>query len=187
MVMAKVAVIYFSKAGSCHQLALQVAEGISQCEEASPVLIRIDPKDIVEGRYENEQVFEQLKQVDGIIFGSPTYMGSAAAQFKAFMDESSNSYVNREWDGKIAAGFTCGGSINGEQEQTLLGFFVLACQHGMVWAGLNTSKHFDSLGLNRLGSNIGLTAHFIQTGEADPNDLATARYLGHRVAQLCQK
>ncbi|CCN37099.1 putative Multimeric flavodoxin WrbA [Vibrio nigripulchritudo SO65] len=186
--MANIAIVYFSKCGATKALAEHIAGGIRSVPNAEPVLLEIQPKDIIEGRYTNDTIFEQLKTCDGIIFGSPTYMGGPAAQFKAFMDTSSDAYCEQDWKDKWAAGFTCGGSLNGEQEQTLFSFFVLACQHGMVWAGLNTSEHTSDKGLNRLGSNIGLTACNNHIDElVDENDAQTAQYLGLRVARLATK
>ncbi len=105
---------------------------------------------VIEGRYDNDDKLKVLDSCDAIIFGAPTYMGSPAAQFKSFMDASSDTYCKKAWRNKLAAGFTTGGSLNGEQQQTLLekSFFTLACQHGMIWAGLDISKHIDDLGLN---------------------------------------
>ncbi len=183
--MAKIAIVYFSKCGATKALAECVASGIRTVPNANPQLLEVSPKDIHEGRYQNETIFEELRNSDAILFGAPTYMGGPAAQFKAFMDTSSDAYVEREWRNKLATGFTCGGSFNGEQEQTLFSFFVLACQHGMIWAGLDESEHVSSNGLNRLGSNIGLTASNKDTEElVHPNDAKTAMYLGQRIAKL---
>ncbi len=100
------------------------------------------------------------------------------------MDASSDEYVQLNWRNKIAAGFTMGGSLNGEQQQTLLGFFTLACQHGMIWAGLDVSKHTDNNELNRTGSSIGLVASYDEKEQVHPNDLETAHYFGYRIANL---
>ncbi len=183
--MTKISIVYFSKCGATKALAEYIACGVRSAPNASPALLEIEPKDIHEGRYQNDTLFEELKNSDAIIFGAPTYMGGPAAQFKAFMDTSSDAYVEREWHNKLAAGFTCGGSLNGEQEQTLFSFFVLACQHGMIWAGLDESEHVSDRGLNRLGSNIGLTACNKDIEElVHSNDAKTAIYLGGRIAKL---
>ncbi|MEZ9658667.1 flavodoxin family protein, partial [Vibrio sp. 10N.261.52.F3] len=89
-------------------------------------------------------------------------------------------------------GITTGGSLNGEQQQTLLSFFTLACQHGMIWAGLDISKHIDDLGLNRTGSSIGLVASEDETADStnshiNSNDLQTAFYFGQRIASLVKR
>ncbi|WP_047048538.1 flavodoxin family protein [Vibrio mexicanus] len=179
----KIAIVYFSHGGNTKQIATKVAEGVEQCD-VQPTLFEIVGDDIQAGRYSKTEVFHELSEYDAILFGSPTYMGSAAAQFKAFMDASSDSYCKGIWRDKIAAGFTSGGSINGEQQQTLLSFFVLANQHGMLWAGLDTSVHVDELGLNRTGSSIGLVSSHDENGQLHPNDLETAHHFGKRIALL---
>lgn len=183
--MKAITIIYYSKNGATHSLAEAFAEGAKQLDCQSR-LYRVDPTCIIEGRFVDNELWPLLAQSDAIVFGAPTYMGCAPAQFKAFMDASSDAYVNQDWNGKLAAGFTCGGSLNGEQQQTLFSFFALACQHGMLWAGVDTSAHTDSRNLNRLGSSIGLVST-LTNGSADtvhPTDLDTAHYYGNRIARL---
>ena len=178
----KMAIVYFSHTGATRMLAERISAG-STAAGVTTTQIEILSSDIVEGRYIRQDIFNVLQQQDAIVFGSPTYMGSAAAQFKAFMDASSNDYVDLAWRNKLAAGFTVGGSLNGEQQQTLLSFFTLACQHAMLWAGLDTSQHNDQLKLNRTGSSIGLVASTLPDSSlVDDNDLATAYYFGQRLA-----
>ncbi|NAX19938.1 flavodoxin family protein [Vibrio sp. V39_P1S14PM300] len=179
----KAAVVYFSQHGMTGLLASHIAEGAASAG-CDVELCRIAPDTIVEGRYHNAALFDTLNQCDAIIFGSPTCMGSPSAQFKAFMDASCDCYSNKAWKDKLAGGFTTGGSINGEQQQTLLAFITLACQHGMLWAGLDTSQFTDSSGLNRTGSSLGLVASPDEQGNVHPNDLKTAFYYGQRLAAL---
>lgn len=185
--MSQIGIVFFSKCGATKAVAHALAEGV-EAHSQSVTMIEVLPSEIVEGRYINDQKLKRLGKCDAIVFGSPTYMGSPAAQFKAFMDASSEPYCAKVWRNKFAAGFTTGGSLNGEQQQTLLSFFTLACQHGMLWIGLDASKHTDDLGLNRTGSNIGLVSS-IDDGEesVNGNDLLTARYYGTRIATLVQE
>ncbi|MBW3697116.1 flavodoxin family protein [Vibrio sp. T187] len=184
----KIGVVYFSKTGATKLVAQNIVEGIEHHPQVSSISIEILPSEIVEGRYINQEKIEQLNDCDAILFGSPTYMGSPSAQFKSFMDASSEQYCRKAWRNKLAGGFTTGGSINGEQQQTLLSFFALACQHGMLWVGLDASKHTDDLGLNRTGSNIGLVSSAGEESLIHENDLQTAFYYGDRFAQLvCAK
>ena len=50
--------------------------------------------------------WSELAQADAIIFGAPTYMGSASAVFKQFMEAASKVWMAQGWRDKIAAGFT---------------------------------------------------------------------------------
>lgn len=180
---AKIALVYFSKNGATNLLAQHIRNGAISLS-VDVTLFSLQSTDVIDGRYHNPELFSQLAYYDAIIFGSPTYMGSPAAQFKAFMDASSDDYTQKKWRNKLAAGFTTGGSINGEQQQTLLNFFTLACQHGMLWVGLDTSEHTDNLNLNRTGSSIGLVASPSIDQLVDHNDLETAFYFGQRIARL---
>ncbi len=53
-------------------------------------------------------------------------MGSASAQFKAFMDASSKVWYTRDWKDKIAAGFTTSASQSGDKLNTLIQLAVFA-------------------------------------------------------------
>ncbi len=65
-------------------------------------LIPIEGKDIVEGRYQNEDVLAKLGAADAIVFGTPTYMAGPSAQFKAFADATGMIWFQRGWRNKIA-------------------------------------------------------------------------------------
>jgi len=84
--MPTISVIYFSGAGHTTKLAEAVNKGAATVGGVTTHLIAINGDDIVKGRYKNDDVFAKLDASDAIIFGSPTYMGGPAAQFKAFAD-----------------------------------------------------------------------------------------------------
>ncbi len=141
---------------------------------------------------DTDKHWDDLNAADAIIFGAPTYMGSASAQFKTFMDASAKVWFAQGWKDKIAAGFTHSGSQNGDKFNTITQLFTFAMQHGMIWTGLgllpgnNTSKGSVN-DLNRLGGFSGaLTqSNNDQGAEAIPaSDLKTAEVLGARVAQF---
>jgi multimeric flavodoxin WrbA len=179
--MSTVLILYFSGSGNTHQLAEAVCQGAAEHGHAE--LLRIRPEHIVDGRYPIERISAALREADAIIFGSPTYMGGPAAQFKAFADASSELWRDQALASKIAAGFTTGSGLNGDQHGTLSYFAMLASQHGMLWCGLDLPSHHGPQGLNRMGSQWGAIAN---TADPDlhPADLATARHLGRRVARL---
>lgn len=134
----------------------------------------------------------ELAAADAIVFGAPTYMGSASAPFKAFMDASSKVWFTQGWKNKLAAGFTNSGSQSGDKLNTLVQLAVFAAQHGMLWVSLgilpgNNSSQGSVADLNRLGSYLGAMAqsNVDQGAEAMlESDLATARELGRRVAAV---
>jgi multimeric flavodoxin WrbA len=134
--------------------------------------------------------WDELKDADAIIFGTPTYMGGVSAPFKAFMDASSKVWAEQGWKDKIAAGFTHSASQGGDKFNTVTQLFTFAMQHGMIWTGLgllpgnNSSK--GSVGdLNRLGSSTGALTQSSADQGADAiidSELKTAEHLGKRVA-----
>ncbi len=133
----------------------------------------------------------QLDHCDALIFGTPTYMGSCSAVFKAFMEASAKIWLNQGWKGKLAAGFTNSSGHSGDKHSTLTQLWVFAMQHGMVWVGLglldgNRSSTGSDAELNRLGAYAGAMAQCNADqgleGMKD-SDLRTASALGERVAR----
>lgn len=179
--MARIAIIFFSAGGLTAVLADAVAEGVS--EHAEVALCQISGKDIVEGRYRGDAVLVAADLADALIFGSPTFMGGPAAEFKAFADASSGRWDSQRWAGKIGAGFTSGGYPNGDQGMTLSYFSVLAAQHGMLWCPPGLAGSIDAEKSNRLGSYLGATAH-VANGSLATEDVSLARHLGRRVAKV---
>lgn len=180
--MTTISVLYFSGSGHTAKLAEAVAKGAA-ARETKVNLLAVRGEDIQEGRFQNEALLAQLDASDAIIFGSPTYMGGPAAQFKAFADATGPRWYQRKWANKIAAGFTVSGGPSGDKLATLHYFFTLAMQHGMLWVGLNDLPAVD--GINRLSSYAGVMGQASQEQpEVAPNqaDKLTGESLGRRVA-----
>ncbi len=188
--MAKIGIVYFSKTHNTQQLAHAIIKGvksIQDIQDAQDIEIiehRIQGSEIIEGRFRNDALFERLNECDAIAFGSPTYMGNVAAQFKAFADTSADLWEAQLWADKIAIGFTSGSGLNGEQSCTLQALCTLACQHGMLWLSIDKHAHGNE-GLNRMGSQIGIAAYAEEHVQSE--DLATAEYLGQRLATMVQR
>jgi NAD(P)H dehydrogenase (quinone) len=177
-----VAVVYHSGFGHT------AAQAHAVCEGAVSV-----------GGIESHMVFAEeaasntglLDNADAIIFGCPTYMGSASASFKQFMDATSSIWLARSWKDRLAAGFTNSGGHSGDKLNTLIQLMLFSMQHGMVWVGLglpdghNSSQTSDS-NLNRLGAYAGAMAQSNVDQGLDgmlESDIATARCLGQRVGE----
>jgi len=187
--MATIAIIYFSGAGHTARLAEAVEKGAASVKGVKTNLIPIRGKDIIEGRYHNDEVIKTLDKSDAIIFGSPTYMGNVAAQFKAFADASVGSWFVQAWKDKLAAGFTVSGTPSGDKFSTLQAIHTLAMEHGMIWVSLGEPS-MQANGVNRLGSWGGAMA----LANSEPVDVApnaedklTGELLGKRVATLALK
>jgi NAD(P)H dehydrogenase (quinone) len=183
--MITVSVVYFSGFGHNAKMAEAVVRGAASVAGITVKALPINGEDIVHGRYKNEGVLAQLDASEAIIFGSPTYMGGPAAQFKAFADATSERWLQRKWINKIGAGFSVSGGPSGDKLNTLEYFFLLAMQHGMIWVGLDETPYNDK-GINRLSSYSGAMG---QAGQEPPDvapnqaDKLTGESLGRRVAE----
>ena len=183
--MPTLCIVYFSGSGHTAKMAEAVARGARSVPGGQVHVLPISGKDIQDGRFKNDALMAQLDASDAIMFGSPTYMGGPAAQFKAFADATAERWFKAAWRDKLAAGFTVSGGPSGDKLITLHYFFTLAMQHGMIWIGLAESP-FNDQGINRLSSYSGAMAQAMtESPEIAPNeaDKLTGESLGRRVAE----
>jgi multimeric flavodoxin WrbA len=180
-----VAVVYHSGYGHTAKQAEAVAVGASSLPNANSLLIPVGDID---------RHWCTLEDSDAIVFGCPTYMGSASGQFKMFMDASScQAYAQGKWKDKVAAGFTNAASRSGDKLNTLMQLAIFAAQQGMHWVnlGLPTGHNASTTSeetLNRHGFFLGAAAQsdadLGAEEAAHPSDLRTSEHLGRRVAQV---
>ncbi len=183
--MPTIGLVYFTNTDVTGSL-MQAAYHEFERQGFELVCHKIAGKEIVEGRFINTALMTELHRCDAIIFGSPTYMGGVAAQFKAFADATSDFWREQRWAGKIAAGITSGTGLNGDQSSTLQYLATLASQHSMLWMGLDTPYSEDSHAPNRLGCQLGVTAHS-PDGQIHPADINSAVQLSRRLITTVQK
>lgn len=183
----KIVIVYHSITGTTAQLAEAVAAGCRSVTGVDLQLLRIEGKDITQGRYKNSAVLEAIDQADAVIFGSPTFMGSVSAQFKAFADATAGDHWGEQlWADKVAAGFTVGTGYCGDTLHSLHYLQILAAQHGMLWTGLDLAGAGDVKAPNRLGAQAGVIVRAVDGAIEEP-DLQTAFYLGLRVARVASR
>jgi len=182
-----IAVVYHSGYGHTEVISQAVAEGASSIDGVEVTIISAG--DITSPESE---ALAQLDAADAMIFGAPTYMGSASAVFKGFMEATSTRWMEQKWADKLGAGFTNSGSMNGDKQNTLIEFFTFAMQHGMARVGLgqmpgNNHSGGSEADANRLGASIGCMsqANVDQGGDVAPpeSDRETAKLFGARVAR----
>ncbi|WP_415950016.1 flavodoxin family protein [Streptomyces sp. KLOTTS4A1] len=177
-----VAIAYYSGFGHTDVLAKAVQAGATDAG-AEVTLIRVDTI--------TDEQWAVLDSADAIIFGSPTYMGSAAGKFHVFAESTSKRWASSAWRDKVGAGFTNAACKAGDKHSTLGYFATLGAQHQMNWVnlGLHPGWHTSSESendLNRLGYFNGAAATTPADLPADgvhKADIATAEYLGARVAR----
>ena len=170
--MTKVAIVYHSGYGHTKAQAERVFKGAQSFPGVTATLLTSD---------EAIANMAPLDQADCIIFGCPTYMGSASAQFKTFIDTASKVWAKQGWKDKLAAGFTNSQGPSGDKLNTLNQLMINAMQHSMIWVGTGMMASAE---INRLSSYVGAMSQSPQgSKEPLPEDLNTAEAFGRRVAE----
>jgi multimeric flavodoxin WrbA len=184
--MNKVALIYHSAHGHTRHIATHVAEGAREVAGVAVALLEAD---------DAARRPDALVAYDGLILGSPTYLGGVSGPFKNFMDATGRLWASQRLKGRLAAGFTVSSLPAGDKQSTLMSMFVFAMQHGMLWVGnpILPEQHAGVAyeeAANRLGSWSGLMA---QAGHASPadafvaGDIKTARMFGRTFAETLHR
>jgi NAD(P)H dehydrogenase (quinone) len=164
--MVRVLLLFDSRGGLTERLAEAIAEGVRAVPGAELLYRRIAETDASE-----------LPHCDALILGSPNWSGMTG-KLKDWFDYSGDLWQTGELSGKPGAAFTAGYSRSGGIEATLLQLAHLILSHGMLLVGLPWSDT-----MRESGSYYGVTAH----GAVTDNDLAQARALGRRVAEVAAR
>jgi NAD(P)H dehydrogenase (quinone) len=182
----KIAVVYHSAHGHTQHIARRVAEAARAVPGTHASVLEAEHVSLAP---------EELAGFDGLILGSPTYLGGVSGPFKTFMDSTGGMWQKQQLKGKLAAGFTVSSLPAGDKQSTLLSMFVFAMQHGMIWVGnpIIPEQHRGvpyEEAANRLGSWSGLMAQAGHAAPADafaPGDLKTARMFGKNFAEALHR
>jgi NAD(P)H dehydrogenase (quinone) len=181
--MTIIAIVHHSGYGHTRRQAEFVQAGVSKTGAEADFLTIDENGDLPEAGW------EKLLKADGIIFGSPTYMGGPSWQFKKFADASSKPWFAQAWKDKFAGGFTNSATMNGDKFNTITYFVTLAMQHSMAWVGTgmmpSNNKAATRDSLNYVGGFSGALSQ--SPADASPaemaaGDLATAEAFGERFA-----
>jgi NAD(P)H dehydrogenase (quinone) len=197
----RVLIVYHSIYGHVQAMAKAVQEGAQEVTGIDVALRRVQEFADYVQQIESEkgyayQVYQSqasvpecrlddLRDADGVIFGSPTRYGNMTAQMKKLIDSTAQLWLNGEMEGKPAGVFTSTGSTHGGQETTLLTMMVPLLHLGMLIVGVPYSVpgmlHTEARG----GTPYGATTIAGPRGELQPTagDITIARMLGKRVAE----
>lgn len=184
-----IAIVYHSGFGHTKVVAESIAAGANGVDGVDATLV---PVDDLQAPGEDRQYhgrWGELDEADAIVFGSPTYMGTVSAPFKAFMDAASGAWFQQKWRDKIAAGFTNSGSPSGDKVATLQTLAVFASQQQMIWASCGVFPDSEKK-INRLGGWLGLMTQADNAPPEQtppPEDHETARLFGVRVAEAAAR
>lgn len=179
--MHRIAILYHSAHGHTEHIARCIGDGTQQVASLQTDLLQA--QDLLARP-------EDLLAYDGLILGSPTYLGGVSAPLKALMDATGGLWRQQRLRGKLAAGFTVSALPAGDKQSTLLSMFTFCMQHGMLWVGnpILPEQHqgvpYDEAA-NRLGSWSGLMAQADKASRGHafaPGDIKTARLFGQHFA-----
>jgi len=155
-----VLVLYYSKGGNTRRLAEAIADGARGVDGTTVVLKNTD-----------EVSKEDFLAADGLIAGSPVYIGSMAAPLKAVFDEFVG--VRKKMENKIGAAFATSGDPTGGKETTMLAIIQAFLIYGMVIVGdpLSATGHYGTACV----------------GAPDAKAMDNGAKLGRRVSEMARR
>jgi len=197
----KVLIVYYSMFGHTYRLAKAVEKGVASVKGVEAVLRKVKEFDDVLKATANSQhaqalrdqtnnipvcSLDDLRQADGVLFGSPTRFGNMTAQMKNLIDGTADLWMKGEMEGKPAGVFTSTGTTHGGQETTLVTMMIPLLHLGMVIVGTPYSLPGMLHTEGRGGTPYGATCVAGPKGELEPKpeDLQIAEAQGKRVAEM---
>jgi NAD(P)H dehydrogenase (quinone) len=193
---AEILVLFYSRKGATAELARQVCRGVESVAGARARLRTVPavasvveaPQPPVPAEGPPYATYDDLRECDGLVMGSPTRFGNMAAPLKFFLDGTSALWVGGALAGKPAGVFTSTQTLHGGQETTLLSMMLPLLHHGMVIVGLPYTD--AALSTTRAGGSPYGASHFAGD-DTQPrltdDERALAVHLGRRVAELAVK
>ena len=132
---------------------------------------------------------DDLREADGILFGTPTRYGNMTAQMKKLIDSSADLWLKGELEGKPAGIFVSTASTHGGQETTAFTMMAPLLHLGMIIVGVPYSTPGMLHTEGRGGTPYGASTVAGPGNELTPapGDLDIARALGRRVAEIALK
>jgi NAD(P)H dehydrogenase (quinone) len=198
----KILIVFDTRYGNTHKLALAVGEGAREIPGAEVKLARVEesvPEEIItqnerwsEAHREfialPEATLDDLRWADAVICGSPTRFGNMTAAMKAFWDSTGPVWLDGSLIGKVGAVFCSTSTMHGANEATLLTMMLPMLHQGMVLAGIPYSEQ-KIITTTRGGTPYGASSVSGPMADQGPNEdeLAIARALGRRVAEIAGK
>jgi NAD(P)H dehydrogenase (quinone) len=200
----KILVVYYSLYGHVLQMAQAATEGIKEAAGVEPVLRRVREFEDIEKDIPNHEhalavwnrhkdipvcTLDDLKAADGYLFGTPTRYGNMTAQMKRLFDSTAQLWLEGVFEGKPAGIITSTATAHGGQETTPLTMMPPLLHLGMIVVGVPYSVpgmlHTEGRGGTPYGaSTVAGSRNELQPA---PEDLAIARALGRRVAEVARK
>jgi NAD(P)H dehydrogenase (quinone) len=156
----QVLIVYYSRSGNTKKLAEEIANGVREIKNVTPVLKTVA-----------EVTKEDFLACNAIIAGSPVYFGTMAAPVKELFDRM--VVVRKDMGDKVGAAFATSGDQSGGKETTIMSILQALLIFGMIIVGdpLDATGHY------------GVAC----TGSPDEKAVTNGRKLGKRVAALVKQ
>lgn len=164
--LVKVLVTYHSLSGNTERIAEAVVDGVKSVPGAEVLLKRV-------GKVTAEDLFS----ADAIVVGSPVYWSNMSGEVKTFFDNwqfKFGVFPEFKMKNKIGAAFATGGQLSGGKEITML--TILAAMLGNQMIVVSGGGAFGASATTE-GNSPGI----------DNNELAEAKVLGRRVAEVAAR
>ena len=198
----KILIVFYSMYGHTYKMAQAVVEGV---HEGGGIPILRQVQELMPEQYWDEGVRkakalmddipvadprEDLKDIDGIIVGTPTRFGNMTAQMRNFWDQTGGDWMESTLIGKPASAFTSTATQHGGQESTIISILMTLIHHGLVIVGLPYSFQAQ-MRIDEItgGSPYGASTIAGTKGERMPseNELKLAKSLGKYHVEIALK
>ncbi len=193
---ANILVVFYSRDGSVEALAKAVAEGARGAGgevrlRRVPDLVSKEVMAQVPGWEERSKRMlaeygaptqADAEWADGILFGTPSRFGNAAAELKAYIDSLGSLWFQGKLNGKAAGAFTSSAGPHGGNETTVVSLFIPMAHLGFVIVPMG---YTHPKVLQGHGTPYGASAVSGQKN-APPtaDDLEVAKHQGARLTQV---
>ena len=193
----KILIAFYSRSRVTEALALMIAAGAESA--GAEVRLRrarefVSPRTMAQApgwseaavamneRYEAPTEAD-AEWADGIILGSPTRFGAAAAELKAYIDSLGGLWFQGKLNGKVGAAFTSTSTMHGGNETTILSLYAPMAHLGLIIV----PNGYADASLFKAGTPYGSSS--VSHNEATPptaEDLDVAHFQGRRVTWVAR-
>ncbi|ELJ8716416.1 NAD(P)H:quinone oxidoreductase [Vibrio cholerae] len=183
--MISIVVLYYSRHGSTQALARQIARGVESVEGCQALLRTVAELDGTASNSDPYLSLDELKQCDGLAFGSPVWFGNMAAPLKHFWDQTTPLWLSGALIDKPACVFTSSSTLHGGQETTQQSMMLPLLHHGMLILGIPYSE--PALHTTQSGGTPYGASHVHQQKTLSSEEAELARQLGKRLVHVAKQ
>jgi NAD(P)H dehydrogenase (quinone) len=200
----KILIVYYSMYGHVLKMIRAAAEGaksvagveviLRRVEELPYNLPKVEASSHAQATLAQQQdiplaTIDDLKNADGVIFGTPTRFGNMCAQLKQYFDQAAELWLSGALEGKPAGIIVSTATTHGGQETTAFTMMAPLLHLGFIIVGVPYSTPGMLHTEGRGGTPYAATTVAGGSNELTPapEDLEIAKALGRRVADIAKK